>query len=725
MLDQSKLDILPFLKLSDLEVTPEFKREIQSYLPNLIGEGLLGKVYQQGRQWQKGSKVLKVYSCSGIIGSKSDEFCQNIQIYKYPNGGLISPPSINDGLIALVMKHITSAIGIFSSADKFGYSSSTLNTYMISDLAYEVDWPNLGIDFLPFLFQIFYGLEVLNSATGFMHHDMHQKNILISSQIPKKRTFLKYRNGYIPINLIASIIDYGDSEIWYQGTKLSGYNTFRRDSYGGSYTDIEKLITSIISHYNMNMENLKISSGNYKIIMKLFDIIKQIADKPDPSQLFLDLVVDQLPKELGIRYSLPPNSKIMDYQEIWNLILEPETWKPWLALERKRITESFDFSPEIEIRFTIDQRKIPLGRDIVTRTKSVDENGCQMTQYIHEAIIDLNLKEVEFICCSVNPLEVLSDKFGVVVNGSYFQFQARQPVGPYQIGNFGINTNIPAEFRKDFGVLYLKDGKIGMDKYANIGKYEDADAFLVCGPLMILNGGVIFNSRKKFETFGIKKEKPEGRWVQLQLQGTQASESDISDFDVSESGSDISGSSDSMESNGHGMNDNWKSNGNKKLKGKPKVYKFVCSPNVDEEFGLLEDDLVPPAFTVDQDGDCEYIPTANPYKGALIKNCDMINPGELFHANNLNPRSAIAITEDNQLIIIVVEGRDNRGSGMSIEQLTNYLMSNYNVKHALNLDGGLTSGIWYRSSKDPDTVYMSKPVDTEGVIGNCILIREY
>jgi hypothetical protein len=86
-----------------------------------------------------------------------------------------------------------------------------------------------------------------------------------------------------------------------------------------------------------------------------------------------------------------------------------------------------------------------------------------------------------------------------------------------------------------------------------------------------------------------------------------------------------------------------------------------------------------------------------------INNCNNISPGELKHASNQNPRSALVIGKDMKsniefVFFIVIEGRERRGVGMDLSQLTQFIMSvgeveNIEIKHAINLDGGSSSGI--------------------------------
>ena len=86
-----------------------------------------------------------------------------------------------------------------------------------------------------------------------------------------------------------------------------------------------------------------------------------------------------------------------------------------------------------------------------------------------------------------------------------------------------------------------------------------------------------------------------------------------------------------------------------------------------------------------------------------INNCNYISQGELKHVSNQNPRSVLFLgidikTKVEYVCFFVIEGREKRGVGMDLSQLTQFIMSfgeneNMIIKHAINLDGGSSSGI--------------------------------
>ena len=98
-----------------------------------------------------------------------------------------------------------------------------------------------------------------------------------------------------------------------------------------------------------------------------------------------------------------------------------------------------------------------------------------------------------------------------------------------------------------------------------------------------------------------------------------------------------------------------------------------------------------------------YVPDVQTYP-----RCDKIDPGELSHSNNPNPRSALCILKDGTYVFLAVEGRGHRGVGMDLHTLASSIMISLpNVEKAINLDGGRSSTLAWRTATEPKTVYIS------------------
>lgn len=80
-------------------------------------------------------------------------------------------------------------------------------------------------------------------------------------------------------------------------------------------------------------------------------------------------------------------------------------------------------------------------------------------------------------------------------------------------------------------------------------------------------------------------------------------------------------------------------------------------------------------------------------------------------ASNSNPRTAIAKTELNHVLFIVVDGRRSVSTGISAANLTEFLVRNFNPQYALNLDGGGSSTMCVKGFGDPSTHVVNYPTD--------------
>jgi hypothetical protein len=86
--------------------------------------------------------------------------------------------------------------------------------------------------------------------------------------------------------------------------------------------------------------------------------------------------------------------------------------------------------------------------------------------------------------------------------------------------------------------------------------------------------------------------------------------------------------------------------------------------------------------------------------------------------SNTNPRTAIAKTENNHVLFIVVDGRrDGFAKGISARNLTKFLVANFNPQYAINLDGGGSSTMCVKGQGDPVTHVVNYPCDNRSSEG--------
>lgn len=80
------------------------------------------------------------------------------------------------------------------------------------------------------------------------------------------------------------------------------------------------------------------------------------------------------------------------------------------------------------------------------------------------------------------------------------------------------------------------------------------------------------------------------------------------------------------------------------------------------------------------------------------------------HQRTLHPRTAIALTEKNHLILFCVDGRI-KSQGMGARSLTRFLKKWFNPKYALNLDGGGSTTMCVKGQGDASTHVVNYPCD--------------
>lgn len=105
--------------------------------------------------------------------------------------------------------------------------------------------------------------------------------------------------------------------------------------------------------------------------------------------------------------------------------------------------------------------------------------------------------------------------------------------------------------------------------------------------------------------------------------------------------------------------------------------------------------------------------------GVNVPNCSAISPGELSHASTPNPRSAIAIDKDSNVYFIYVEGRYQRGVGVSLTELSE-LCVKLGAVYAINLDGGGSSQLVWKLPGDTVIGQTNPDHDFEYPVGNII-----
>ena len=83
------------------------------------------------------------------------------------------------------------------------------------------------------------------------------------------------------------------------------------------------------------------------------------------------------------------------------------------------------------------------------------------------------------------------------------------------------------------------------------------------------------------------------------------------------------------------------------------------------------------------------------------------------HQGVRHPRTAIALSRSNKLLLITIDGRSENGAGMSAKEVTEFLCEYFNPRYALNLDGGGSTTMYIKGSGESLTDVINYPTDNK------------
>lgn len=81
------------------------------------------------------------------------------------------------------------------------------------------------------------------------------------------------------------------------------------------------------------------------------------------------------------------------------------------------------------------------------------------------------------------------------------------------------------------------------------------------------------------------------------------------------------------------------------------------------------------------------------------------------HQGVRHPRTAVALTRSNKLLLITIDGRSAHGAGMSAKEVTEFLREYFNPRYALNMDGGGSTTMYIKDSGASLTDVVNYPTD--------------
>lgn len=83
------------------------------------------------------------------------------------------------------------------------------------------------------------------------------------------------------------------------------------------------------------------------------------------------------------------------------------------------------------------------------------------------------------------------------------------------------------------------------------------------------------------------------------------------------------------------------------------------------------------------------------------------------HQGVRHPRTAVALTRSNKILLITVDGRSKNSAGMSAKELTEFICEYFNPRDALNMDGGGSTTMYIKGSGESLTDVVNYPTDNK------------
>ena len=137
------------------------------------------------------------------------------------------------------------------------------------------------------------------------------------------------------------------------------------------------------------------------------------------------------------------------------------------------------------------------------------------------------------------------------------------------------------------------------------------------------------------------------------------------------------------------------------------MYQELTERNIFSSSPMLIDDYDPVGS--------RFVPYPfNEYTDSQLKSSSLGLDGEDYrrHQGVRHPRVAVALTEDNDILFVVVDGRfSNKAEGMDADELTRFLVKHFNPRWAINMDGGGSSTMYLKGYGDPKNNVLNYPCD--------------
>ena len=592
-------------------------------------------------------------------------------IFRIPNTftgkkTILAPDYIVEPLIGLLLRQYIKYTPSFMYVEDFQYDPINVEkpVYIkqetLVDISHRIQTQE---DFKIFAFQIIQGLHVAQETCRYVHYDLHDGNIM-ARQTPGTTCVYDIGNGnyfYTRVNFNAVIIDYGQNRMETDNSILSPRLSTERAIYNPYYD----IFTFLYRNY-MKANGLLISRFAWANQAEIDVVFLDLFSKFFNVNLTQDSLDELLIHILGQN---PPG---------------PNTWRPIisrLATEYnitasgqtfRRTSKSSEMMVHIASSITttpnayiyMDNRLFYPTDDTNFYPLPEDNKRMENTYY------NYTIKERDSI--GVTPIigvPIIEITSNVDVNGiavSATQFGVREEVAPY---------NDPSDISYDrYGIIINGQAVHAAVINTRLGKEKGYKFHFDCCRIDIkdyfqtqritsgiaINGG-FFNISTNFL--------PVGKYNSQNFFNEQQIPQQYRDY-YGIVGIDQEGDLQII----------------RQYRSNNFIQFMTVGPMlVENGVSLITDATMNlPIFQ------CRKLPPPIGYNS-----CSTIQPGEFSHGANRNPRTALGIKANGDIIFCHVEGRNNRGVGMDLFQLAQQMVY-FDAIIAINLDGGRSSQMMWK-----------------------------
>jgi hypothetical protein len=697
--------------------------EVYKYFPKGNNEGEV-IIIKSAKYCPKNTKMVPVVEQLCEIAEEGDI------IYQIPNTYtgktlVYAPNYLVENLIGMLLssqteKYTSSFMKIYGF--QYDYKDSEKVTYTASEPLVNVnEYIRSDADFLHFTFQIVHALNVAQKIGNYVHYDLHQDNVM-ARKIEPQITVTPLSNGeflYSYFDFQPVIIDYGfnryetkDSILVSRAKIISKNNAqdiLDNYFYNPYYDLFTFLFTADVKKKNKTktFDNWNIKDEN--LTSDIFDIFVNIpSSEDDPDSFFKEWLEYVKPEKFSWWRPYPERLATQYDNYKWHSVCKPEEFLLRIVQKIKKMSPPFPGTPkndhekDIVLEF-IKKNKFWVSTHLVELRGVKTDVQSKLTKttspYYQYRTIDESTKTYSsnIVCNDKNIVEINSlNKLPGSIRSNITGYHRQLSKKLQQEDSFSYSLPQP------WIHLALIDQVAGRDCGYNfrfdccrvdIRNYFQTET---------INSGIainasFFNITTNFAPVGyFKTDNYESK--------TEIPKNYKKYFGIV-----------GLDKEGMLRVD--------KPKYADEYQRVVTSGPIlvwDFEKQITEDML---STELNSDNNflwqCRKSATTDPGGGNAttlrvfkdgLNNCDQIQPGEISHASNPNPRSAIFVTREGKVGMLYVEGRDQKGPGLDLSQLAD-LCKYYGARFAINLDGGRSSQMLWKK-QGQEIIYQTNSYNT-------------